>query len=292
LRGDAAASGKLFFAAQRSRSPERIDMRGFILTAAALIAAAATAGAANAAVKKVAYPEVKINVTSPYEPEPGFQAMWKALGDAVAAKDTAALTALVGPMFIWTSQGTMIDQLDPGRDAVHNFKVVFGFRGAGKSEDGGVDNGPYWDMLAGLLTDATFYKLSALTSEVCGPMQAEVADQDRFEAAQKKIANGDDFGDWYFIAPETAVAKAPNDTGPPVAKISKIAVPMVGSFPMAKPGQPEPQPTHAEILLPTGKTGWVPIAALRPFDRDRLCFAQTADGQWKIVGYDESGQDD
>lgn len=264
-------------------------MRKVMMAATAVAVAMAVAGPASAAVKKVAYPEVKINITSPYQPDAAFQAMWKALGDAVAAKNTTALMSLVGPMFVWTSQGTMIDQLDPGRDAIHNFKVVFGFRATGKNEDGGVDNGPYWDMLAGFLQDATFYKLSELTSEVCGPMQAEVADDDTFEAAQKKITQGDDSGDWYFIATETPVAKAPKDTGPPVAKINKVAVPMLSSFPAAKEGQPEPQATHAEILLPTGKTGWVPISALRPFDHDRLCFAQAVDGSWKIVGFDESG---
>ena len=264
-------------------------MRKFMMAATVLGAAVALTGTADAAVKKVPYPEVKINITSPYQPDAGFQEMLKALKDAVAAKNTEAVMALVGPMFIWTSQGTMIDQLDPGRDAVHNFKVVFGFRAAGKDQDGGVENGPYWDMLASFLDDATFYKLSALTSEVCSPMQAEVADDNTFEAAQKKIANGDDSGDWYFVSAETAVAKAPNDSGPPVGKINKIAVPMLNTFPAAKEGQPEPKVTHGEILLPSGKTGWVPIAALRPFDHDRLCFALTADGKWKIVGYDETG---
>jgi hypothetical protein len=266
-------------------------MRKSMMVAVTLIAAAALASPAGATVKKVAYPEVKVDVTSPYKPEPAFQSMWKALGDAVAAKNTAALMALVGPMFVWTSQGTMIDQLDPGRDAVHNFKVVFGFRAAGKDQDGGVDNGPYWDMLAGFLQDVTFSKLSDLTSEVCGPMQIELQNEDTLEAAQKKITAGDDSGDWYAIATETAVTKAPNDQGPPVAKVNKIAVPMLNTFPAAKEGQPEPQATHGEILLPSGKTGWVPIAALRPLDHDRLCFAKTADGAWKIVGFDESGQD-
>jgi hypothetical protein len=233
---------------------------------------------------------VKITLTSPYQPTAAFQTMWTALKKAVAAKDTQAVVALVGPMFIWTSQGTIIDQLDPGRDAVHNFKVVFGFRAAGKDQDGGVENGPYWEMLAGFLEDATFYKLSELTSEVCGPMQADLVDEDVYDAAQKKIGNGEDAGDWYFVAAETPVAKAPNDNGPAVTKINRIAVPMLGTFPPAKQGQPDPVATHAEILLPSGKTGWVPIAALRPFDHDRLCFAQSADGHWKIVGYDESGE--
>lgn len=257
----------------------------------ALAAAAMTAGAAQAAVKKVAYPEVKITLTTPYQPDAAFQAMWKSLGDAVAAKDVTALTALVGPMFIWTSRGTVIDQLDPGRDAVHNFKVVFGFRAPGKSEDGGVDGGPFWDVLAGFLADASFYRISTLTSEVCAPMQADVADQAVFEAAQKKIANGDDSGEWYFVATETPLAKAPNDKGPPVGRIDKSAVPVLNTFPAAKDGEQQP-PTHAEVLLPSGRSGWVPIAALRPFDHDRLCFAQTIDGKWKVVGYDENEQGD
>lgn len=266
-------------------------MRKAIVAAASFTFAAVLTTAADAAVKKVAYPEVKINVVSPYEPDTAFQAMWKNFQTAVTTKNTAALMALVGPMFIWTSQGTIIDQLDPGRDAVHNFKVVFGFRAAGKNEDGGVDNGPYWDMLAGFLEDATFYKLSELTAEVCGPMQVEVADEGQFQAAQKKIKSGDDTGEWFAIATETAVAKAPNDTGAPVAKVSRIAVPLLNTFPTAKQNEPEPKATHAEILLPSGKTGWVPISALRSFDHDRLCFSPTAEGRWRIVGYDEASQD-
>ena len=55
----------------------------------------------------------------------------------MASRNAAALFALVGPTFVWTSQGALTNEFDPGRDALHNFKVVFGFRAAGASADGG-----------------------------------------------------------------------------------------------------------------------------------------------------------
>jgi hypothetical protein len=50
----------------------------------------------------------------------------------VANRDTQALFSLVGPTFVWVSQGGLVDQFAFGRDALHNFKVVFGFREPGK----------------------------------------------------------------------------------------------------------------------------------------------------------------
>jgi hypothetical protein len=44
---------------------------------------------------------------------------------------------------------------------LHNFKVVFGFREAGKDEDGGVDGEPYWDLLAAFAGDPTAYVMEA-----------------------------------------------------------------------------------------------------------------------------------
>ncbi|MGZ4790005.1 MAG: hypothetical protein ACXVZX_15905, partial [Terriglobales bacterium] len=71
----------------------------------------------------------------------------------MASRNAAALFALVGPTFVWTSQGALTNEFDPGRDALHNFKVVFGFRQQGRDEDGGVVNGPYWDELAQFVSD-------------------------------------------------------------------------------------------------------------------------------------------
>jgi hypothetical protein len=105
------------------------------LVAAALVVALSGPGAA--AVKKTAYPEVKVTLDKPYKPDAAFEKMHTAFLDAVKRKDLQALTALVAPTFLWTVGDTPADELDLGRDAIHNFKVAFGFRGLGKDVDGG-----------------------------------------------------------------------------------------------------------------------------------------------------------
>ena len=62
-----------------------------------------------------------------------FDAMRKALADAIARKDAGALFGLVEPTFVWTVESESTDQFDMGRDALHNFKVAFGFHEFGKT---------------------------------------------------------------------------------------------------------------------------------------------------------------
>ena len=69
--------------------------------------------------------------------------------------------------------------------------------------------------------------------------------------------------------------------------VGKVALPVLGWHPTAPEGQPVPAPTHLEVLLPSGKSGWVPIAALRPLYNHRLCYALTPQGHWKIVAFDQ-----
>src|SRR5438105_14777922 len=120
-------------------------MRRFVVLAtAAVVAAIALGSPAAAEVKKVPYPEVKVELAEAYTPDAAFENLRKAFGEAVAKKSAQTLFALVGPTFVWTAQGALSEQFDLGRDALHNFKVVFGFREAGKDADGGVADGPFW----------------------------------------------------------------------------------------------------------------------------------------------------
>jgi hypothetical protein len=41
------------------------------------------------------------------------------------------------------------------------------------------------------------------------------------------------------------------------------------------------------VLMPNGKSGWIPISAARALTTERLCYARTAKGEWKIVAYDQ-----
>lgn len=261
------------------------------LVAASLLIAIVTPGAGRAAIKKLPYSEVTVEIAATHQSEPAFQSFWKAFSDAIASRNAAALFALVGPTFVWTSQGALTAEFDPGRDAVHNFKVVFGFRAHGKDEDGGVENGPYWDELAQFVSDPVFYSASDKTSMICGPLLAEATNAAMLEQAQKKLEIADDSGTWYFTAGDTPVAKAPGDTGAPVGRLGKVTFPVISVHPAAKDGATAPAPTHYEVLLPSGTTGWIAAVAARPLTSNRLCYAKTQDGRWTIVNFDQ-GEDD
>ena len=72
---------------------------------------------------------------------------------------------------------------------------------------------------------------------------------------------------------------APGDTGIPVAKVGTIAMPLIGFYPPEREGAPPPPTTHYEVLLPSGRTGWVPVTAVRPLKTDHLCYARTPAGE-------------
>jgi hypothetical protein len=258
------------------------------LLAASIAVTFAPPGAA--AVKKIAYPEVKVTLNKPYTPDAAFEKMRAAFLDALKHKDAQALAALVAPSFLWTVGDEPADELDLGRDAIHNFKVAFGFRALGKDADGGVDGGPYWDALAAFADDTTYYTTTDRGNLVCGPIAADIADDRAFEQARKKIETANEPVEWYFTFADTAVAKAPGDTGAPVAKVGTIAVPLLSFYPPEKEGAPPPAPTHFEVLLPSGRTGWVPVTAVRPLNADHLCYARTPNGDWKIAAIDQASQ--
>ena len=239
-----------------------------------------------AAIKKAPYPEVKVNIADRYVPDAAFEAMRKALANAVSKKDASELFRLVGPTFTWTTLGGPNDQFDMGRNALDNFKVVFGFREFGSDSDGGVESGPFWDILATFAVDATYYKVPDAGNLVCGPISADVVDEDVQEKANDIIGTEDDQPDWYFTIADTPVAKAASDSGAPIAKIGKVALPVVSTYPDQKSAS-VPLPTHLEVLLPSGKSGWIPAAAARPLVSERLCYAKTPKGDWKIVNYDQ-----
>jgi hypothetical protein len=129
--------------------------------------------------------------------------------DAVQRKDVATLAALVAPTFVWTERDHLSDEFDLGRDAIHNFKVAFGFRALGEDADGGVDDGPYWDALTAFAEEPSFYIANDAGTLVCGPAAARGCRRQRFRSGRRKIVTTDEPVEWYFtLAAETPVAKA------------------------------------------------------------------------------------
>ncbi len=264
-------------------------MRHAVLVPVLIALAVLLAPAPAAAVKKVPYPEVKVTVSSPFKGDPGLDALRKALADAVAKKDLAALSALVAPKFLWTSGGEPADDFDGNRDALHNFKIAFGFREAGKTADGPTDIGPQWNLLALFAADPSLSQDPG-SPMVCGPVTAKAVDEKILEQALEKVDEEDDPSEWIYFVDEVTLSGSPAG-GSSVGKFANTALPVVSIYPVPQetkpPAEPKP-PTHFELLLPTGKTGWVSVDMARPLFIDRLCYAKIASGEWKIAGFDQS----
>jgi hypothetical protein len=190
------------------------------------------------------------------------------------------------PNFVWMVNGALSEDFNLGSSALDNFKIVFGFRKPGATTDGGVDNRPFWDDLSSFASDSTFYEDADLANLVCSPMLAQASDEDVFEEAGDKVDTPDDPTVWYFTLAETAVKASPDPKAATVGKVGTVALPLLGMHP-AQEGNSPPPPTHIEVLLPSGKSGWIPISAARPMENNRLCYAKTSEGKWMIVLFTE-----
>jgi hypothetical protein len=261
-------------------------MHRHFVTALATVSFAVGIGTTAAeATKRSPYPEIKVNVVESYGDDAEFAAMRKAFEDAVEKKDGDALAALAGPIFVWTKGGELADDFDPGRDAVHNFKVVFGFRAPDKDADGGVEGGPFWEMLRTFANDPTSFRKSGYL--VCTPTMANIVDDSVFEVADGRLGTDDDPVEWYFTLGDTAVTKTPDDSGPPIGQLGAVLVPLLSVYPPEPEKGPAPPATHYEVLMSNGRAGWIPVAAARPFSSGHVCYAKTSTGQWKIVLFEE-----
>jgi hypothetical protein len=254
--------------------------RKMICFAAVLVAAGVVSGSVSAETRTT-YPQVRVQLAETYTPDAAFEQFRKEFINAVTKKDANAIFALVAPGFVWTQNNALATGYDPGRDAQHNFRVVFGFRQAGQDTDGNVEGGPFWDSMAAFANDSTYFQITDSDNLVCSPMAGSVADEEVFERARDRVETVYEGIEWYFSLRATPLAKAPDDKGTPSGKVGIEAFPILQSHP-----ENSATPTHYEILLPSGRTGWIPAAAARPLSTDRLCYAKTAKGEWRIAIFD------
>ena len=129
-----------------------------------------------------------------------------------------------------------------------------------------------------------YYRTAEDANLVCGPISAEIVDDAALEQAKRKIS-GDD-AEWVFPVAEATVTRTPSDKAA-LAKIKGLAVPVLNTFPAPVEGQ-EVVPTHYEVLLASGRAGWVSAEDVRPVVSSRMCYALTSEGEWKIVLFDEA----
>jgi hypothetical protein len=241
-----------------------------------------------AAIKKVPYPAIEVRALPAFKGDPALDTARKKFTEAVAAKNIEAVAALVAPNFDWTAGGARVDEFDGKRDAAHNFRVAFGFRAPGRDTDGQTDIGQQWELLE------YFAKDTVLTQEpgspfVCGSTLAKPADLAALEEALNRVDEENELSEWVYFIDELTLTASPTG-GTVIANAKGAAMPIVSVHPAppagAKPAEPA-NPTHFELLLPSGKTGWASVDKLRPLFIDRLCFAKSGN-DWKIALYDQA----
>src|SRR5262245_33575412 len=203
--------------------------RKWLCGAAALAVGLAFAALASAEVR-ITYPQVRVRLGATYTPDADFDTFRKQFLSAVESKDLNALSALVAPGFVWTVDSALSVDFDPGRDAQHNFRVVFGFRSVGEVADGDVENGD-WNLLKSFAEDDSLTLVGDGENLVCSPNAATVISTEVYERAAARVDEAIDDVQWFFTLRPTAVAKAPDDTGTPIGKIGTEAVPVLSTHP-------------------------------------------------------------
>jgi hypothetical protein len=258
----------------------------FAATATALLAAAVFLAPLPAfAIKKAPYPEVKVQAPAPFKPDATLDAMRKAFADAVRRQDAKALFALVSPNFTWTADGEPAEQFDAKQDGLTNFKVAFGFREFGKAEDS--DSGDaFWIVLDDAASDPDLTPRDDNPEMACGPATANIVDEDVRDRATEEIAGEGESLEWVYTLKEITLTEQPTGGGT-VAKVSNIAMPVVSRYPVPRAGENLPTSFY-EVLLPSGKTGWIDADGVDPVGDDRICYGKDKAGAWKIVGYEQN----
>ncbi len=263
---------------------ENLMTRQWLCGAAALTALLAFAGTASAEAR-VTYPQVRIQLGETYTPDAEFDNFRKEFVAAVANKDLRALIDLVAPGFVWTVNGALAADFDPGREPQHNFRVVFGFRSVGGIADYDAEDWD-WSALQSFAEDDSLNQMNDDENLVCSPNAAKIVSTEVYERAAARVDENFDDVRWFFTLRATPVAKAPDETSTPIGKIGTEAVPVLSTHP-----QDADKPTHLEILLPSGRRGWIPASAARPLQGDRLCYVLTVGRLWKIGIFDAAEGD-
>jgi hypothetical protein len=252
-----------------------------------LAAAIAFAPMPAAAIKKTPYPEVKVEVPPEAKAEPALEALRRQLANAISQRNAGLLYELVGPTFFWNTNGEPSEQFDKSRDALHNFKVAFGFRQFGQTSDSENPRDQLWEALVDIVSGPALFQMEGNPGVLCGPLGAEPADGDTMDQAIERIDGEDEDSEWVYSLREITLTERPGGGGA-VETVSKLALPIAATFPPSQALGNNPLPTHYQLLLPSGKTGWVDVRAVQPLAIDKLCYGKGADGSWKIVGYDQN----
>ncbi|MFN3657480.1 MAG: hypothetical protein ACK4UO_09535 [Pseudolabrys sp.] len=211
------------------------------------------------------YKPVAVKAPAPVN-EPGLEGLRKQLAAAAQKKDRTALARLtVGKGFFWERETG--DGADKKKSSIDNLATALGLA----SKDG-----VGWDMLAGYAEEPTASPMPGRANTLCAPADPTFDDK-AFEALLNDTQT--DFSEWgYPVTGDVEVRSAPQANAPVIGKLGSAFVRVLPEAASASP------PSLMRIVMPDGKTGYVPVDTLAPIGGDRLCYAKEGNA-WKIGGY-------
>lgn len=214
-------------------------------------------------------PYDKVPVTlAPGVTDPSLNAFRKQLADVAARKDRNALAGLtVAKEFFWERENG--NAADKNKSGVENLATAVGL-------DAKDDSG--WRLLADYAQESSVSQVGDRKDFVCAPA-TPIFDDKQFEAILKSTET--DPGEWgYPLRDGVEVRDSAAANAKPVEKLGQYFVRVLPD----ETSSNSARPLALRIVLPSGKTGYIPEDALLPLGVDQLCFIKQA-GAWKIAGY-------
>jgi hypothetical protein len=211
------------------------------------------------------YQPVAVKPAEPFK-DPSFDAFRNKLADVAKRKDRAGLQKLVvNQGFFWESDTG--DKINKKKSSFDNLATAIAL------DD---KEGSGWEILVAIANETSLEPVEDRKGVMCGPASPQL-DEAAFEALIK--ATGTDAEEWGF--PQSAGLEVRAAAQPNAPVIETLGMNLVRVMPEEPGNQP---PAMLRVVGPSGKVGYVPIAALSPVVFDQMCYIKDAGG-WKITGY-------
>jgi len=217
------------------------------------------------------YKPVAIKLPEPVK-DPSFEAFRKQIAEAAQKKDKAALAKfIVAQGFFWDRENG--DGADKKKSGVDNLAAALGLNNK---------EGAGWDMLNGYASDPTAGPNPDHKGSVCAPADPTFNDK---EIGDLLKSTQTDIPEWGFpVTAGVEVREKPQQAAPVT---DKLGMHLIRVLPDNNPSAAVA--SYIRVVLPSGKTGYVPSDAIAPLGNDQICYLKDASG-WKISGYVGGGE--
>ena len=147
-------------------------------------------------------------------------------------------------------------------------------------------DGVGWSRLAKLAEEKSFEPLDSLPGVVCAPARPGY---DVLEFSRLLEATYTRDMEWaYPMADGTPVQAAPRAGAPAIGRLALHFVRLLG-FEGTDSATTTRRNSWAQVMLPDGRTGYVPPGSLSSLTAERLCYAKDLIVGWRIAGYIAGG---